>query len=116
MKNKAEAKRSGVIAATIVFALSGFLAGTQRAQAQWSSSGGNTTTSDNVGIGNTTPRTKLDVSQTWDTPANVKAYAASNALVISSPYNSAAGYAPGIAWVASDIASIRNSASVSASN
>jgi hypothetical protein len=38
------------------------LGGVERAQAQWSSSSGNTTTTDNVGIGTTGPNAKLDVN------------------------------------------------------
>src|SRR3954451_21699682 len=44
---------------TVLFLI--LLGGVERAQAQWSSSGGNTTTTDNVGIGDTSPNGKLTV-------------------------------------------------------
>src|SRR2546425_5408991 len=47
---------------SVVFAVSLFLIFGSAAQAQWSSSSGNTTTSDKVGIGTTSPTDKLHVA------------------------------------------------------
>jgi hypothetical protein len=81
------------------------------AQAQWSTTGNNTTTTNNVGIGTTTPVAKVDVTAAADTAANIKANISANALNFNSVYNNS-NHAPGITWSATNLSTIHPAAGI----
>jgi hypothetical protein len=95
-------------AAFLIFAL---LASAHTVSAQWSSAGGNTTTTDKVGIGTTGPVARVDITTTADTLANIKSNISANGLNFNSVYNNS-NYAPGITWTPTNLSTVHPAAGI----